>query len=655
MKKYMSLILALTIVFYFLIFYSQSYATQSREPQSSKLDNYPGYSQLINNLKQAHPNWNFTILYTGLDWSQVIKNETVALHGRNLVESNKGSDWICSTCGDTPYDGRWRCASEAAVSYYMDPRNSLKEDYVFQFENLSYNPDIQTRAGVETILAPCNYMQGTITYVDINGNTQTIGKTYIDVIMEAAAEYNVSPYHLASRIRQEIGTGNGSVIVSGTYNGYTGYYNYYNIGATGANQIASGLEYAKSKTWTDPEKAIKGGASFLASGYISTGQDTLYLQKFDVDDSDGSLYSYQYMQNVSASKTEGNSVKLAYETMGMLNGSINFVVPVYENMPQEACRIPGTNNIVTQNVQINGMQVRIREGKGTNYAEIATLNTGDKLLRIEIANNIENGYYWDKVVLPDGRKGYVARDYLQKIDDITTCNESVIATTGVYLRNGPGTNNTTTIMLLVQNQKLTRITHEEYDVDGYKWDRVKLSDGTQGYVATNYLQLASDNTGNAGENTGNEGEATNETIRVICPSGLWVRNDAGTDKSRLTYLDTGDTATRIAKNVSNVNGYIWDKIITNDGITGYIARGDSSGDYIEVVSTPNVNPPVDSKDKGDLDLNGIVDVVDMLYMQKQLIGSISLKDQAWINADMDNNGIVDVVDMLYMQQKLIST
>ena len=83
MKKYMSLILALTIVFYFLIFYSQSYATQSREPQSSKLDNYPGYSQLINNLKQAHPNWNFTILYTGLDWSQVIKNETVALHGRN--------------------------------------------------------------------------------------------------------------------------------------------------------------------------------------------------------------------------------------------------------------------------------------------------------------------------------------------------------------------------------------------------------------------------------------------------------------------------------------------------------------------------------------------------------------------------------------------
>ena len=157
MKKYMSLILALTIVFYFLIFYSQSYATQSREPQSSKLDNYPGYSQLINNLKQAHPNWNFTILYTGLDWSQVIKNETVALHGRNLVESNKGSDWICSTCGDTPYDGRWRCASEAAVSYYMDPRNSLNEDYVFQFENLSYNPDIQTRAGVETILAPCNY------------------------------------------------------------------------------------------------------------------------------------------------------------------------------------------------------------------------------------------------------------------------------------------------------------------------------------------------------------------------------------------------------------------------------------------------------------------------------------------------------------------
>ena len=63
----------------------ESYAAQSTEGYSSKINNYPGYKELIDNLKAKYPNWQFKILYTGLDWNQVIKNETSAAHGRNLV------------------------------------------------------------------------------------------------------------------------------------------------------------------------------------------------------------------------------------------------------------------------------------------------------------------------------------------------------------------------------------------------------------------------------------------------------------------------------------------------------------------------------------------------------------------------------------------
>ncbi len=45
-------------------------------------------------------------------------------------------------------------------------------------------------------------------------------------------------------------------------------------------------------------------------------KNTSYLQKFDVDNSDGDLYWHQYMTNVSASKTEGQETRNAYNKMG---------------------------------------------------------------------------------------------------------------------------------------------------------------------------------------------------------------------------------------------------------------------------------------------------------------------------------------------------
>jgi len=587
--KLICILLILTIISYVLlnvINESKTYAAQTREAYSSKINNYPGYAELITALKSAHPNWNFTIFYTGLDWDQVIKNETTAVHGRNLITSSKSSSWICSVCGSKPYDnGSWRCASEAAVSYYMDPRNSLNENYIFQFENLSYNSSIQTIEGVKKILADVKYMQAnTITYTKTDGTTGTINKSYAQVIMEAAQEAKISPYHLAARIRQEQGTGNSaSTLASGTYSGYVGYYNFLNIGATGSGTtaiITNGLNYAKNKSWTDPEKSIKGGASILASSYINSGQDTLYLQKFDVDSSDGTLYYFQYMQNVSASKSEGYEVMKSYRDLGLIDSSIDFIIPVYENMPEKACSEPVEAGIVTQNVKIKGTNVNVRSGASTSASILATVNTGDVLLRIEMATSASGGYYWDKVVLSDGRKGYISRSYLVEMADVKNCNNSVVANTSANLRNGPGTEGTTIITTLVKGQALTRIETGVYNLNGFIWDRVVLSDGRQGYVAQNYIDLVDSNSGNS--NTG-------ELIKVITSSGLKVREQPGTNQKVLTYLDKGDILTRTQSAVSTVNGYTWDKIVTSAGIEGYIARGNSTETYIEVVTSNELN------------------------------------------------------------------
>ena len=586
--KWICILLVLVLVIQVIINLTLSNKVQAKEQNtkdykkgSDMLDDYPGYASLLDDLLEEHPNWTFTILYTGLDWDTVIKNETTARHGRNLVQGKSG-EWICSVCGDKAYDnGSWRCASAATVSYYMDPRNSLYEDYIFQFENLKWVDGKYTLDGIEQILDGCDYLlKDKITYTNTSGKTSTINKTYAEVIMEAAEEAGISPYHLASRIRQEQGTGSkASATATGTYSGYKGYYNFLNVNASGSGSAAiikNALEYAKEQGWTDPEKSIKGGAKFLAEEYIQYGQNTLYLQKFDVDDSDGDLYWHQYQQNVAAAKTESSSIMQTYKDIDSeLDMPFNFVIPVFENMPSTKCAMPGTQSIVTQNIEITDSSVIVYKSKSTSSAKLETLKKGDKILRIEIGSEKENGYVWDKVVLDDGTKGYVKSTGFKVIDDITNCDITAIAIEPGNVRNGPGTSGTTTLTTLTVGQRVTIIEKGKYkNVDGYDWSRIILADGTQGYIVARYLEEVSD----SGETSDGS-----DIVKVVCEGGLTIRKEPGTSAAILGYADKGDYLTRIEEAVSNANGYTWDKIVTDSGITGYVARGDDDEDYIEPV------------------------------------------------------------------------
>lgn len=705
------IIILLSIVFTNIFLHNESQAkeqnTKDYKKGSNILDKYPGYSTLLDDLLEEHPNWTFTILFTGLDWDTVIKNETTAAHGRNLVQ-NKSGEWVCPVCGDKPYDnGSWRCASASTVSYYMDPRNSLYEDYIFQFENLKWVDGKYTLDGIKKIIDDCDYLQGSkITYTNTSGKTSTINKSYAQVIMDAAKEAGISPYHLASRIRQEQGPGkNASATATGKYSGYNGYYNFLNVNASGSGSstiIKNALEYAKKQGWTDPEKSIKGGAKFLADGYIKYGQSTLYLQKFDVDDSDGDLYWHQYQQNVSAAKSESMDIMQTYKEIN-LEMPFNFVIPVFENMPSSKCPMPGTQSIVTENIEITDSSVVVYKSKDKNSSKLATLKKGDKILRIEKGSSKENGYIWDKVVLSNGSKGYISSDGFKVIDDITNCNITAIAVEPGNVRNGPGTSGTTTYTTLTVGQRVTIIEKGKYkNVDGYDWSRIILADGTQGYIVSRYLEEVKDD-GSTG--TGED------IVKVVCNGGLKIREKPGTSSNILTYADKGDYLTRIEQNVSTANGYVWDKVVTDSGVTGYVARGDDDENFIEpvkdqgstsisgdgfktsgsklicepditvenvlkkasgatiknasgkTVTSGNIGTGYTVKYKGttytvvklgDVTGNGEVDSADLLSIQKHLIGKqkISGNSKLWA-ADPTRNGIIDSADLLALQRELL--
>lgn len=289
------------------------------------------YQQALMELKAAHPNWVFVKMNTGLSWGEVIYNE-ITPSNRSLVPSSSPSAWK-----QAYYGGGWYYASRAIVQYYMDPRNFLTEREIFQFEQLTYNASYHSAEAVQSFLNT-TFMAGVPA-----GET----KSYAQLFYEIGASLGVSPFHLASRVYQEQGQGT-SPLISGVYPGYEGYYNYFNVGASGSTTtqvILSGLERAVQEGWNSIYASLYGGARMVSKNYILRGQDTLYLQKFDVDGGvyDGvnnGLYSHQYMQNICAPTSEGRSIYKLYQQNNAVDNCFVFKIPVYENMPFHACAIP---------------------------------------------------------------------------------------------------------------------------------------------------------------------------------------------------------------------------------------------------------------------------------------------------------------------------
>ena len=293
------------------------------------IEKFPdSYKSALYALKEKHPNWTFEVMETGLDWSTVVANEMNPDY-RSLVPTYFDSKFVGRNYGDG-----WACATQEAVEYYLDPRNWLTEDYIFQFEKLTYNDGTQGIATVQKVLQN-TFMSGYI-QSDAQTNYEEMGLTYAQAFFDIGKSIRVSPVHLATRVKQEQGTQGTSDLISGVYPGYVGYYNYYNIQASGKTHeeiVRNGLNEAKSEGWNNRYAALIGGSQKLANRYILRGQDTLYLQKFDVDGQYDGRYWHQYMQNLAAPSNEGRNTKKAYESAGLLDEAFVFKIPVYKNMP----------------------------------------------------------------------------------------------------------------------------------------------------------------------------------------------------------------------------------------------------------------------------------------------------------------------------------
>ena len=223
--------------------------------------------------------------------------------------------------------------------------------------------------------------------------------------------------------------------------------------------------------------------------------------------------------------------------------------------------------------------VNLRRGAGTNYGVIKVIGTGTTVTVTDASNS-----QWYKVKLSDGTEGYLFSEYLKvtsgNIDSAkpsatptptpAPSNGTVQAktTSDLNVRKGPGTSYG--IIKVIDMNVTVTVT----EATNSSWYKVKLSDGTEGYLAAQYLKITSGDInsvkpGNSGDDNTNNGNnsnapATDEYVRVTV--GLNLRSEPNTSCKVLTVLSTGTVLNVLDRKTSG-----WVHVRTTGGVEGYVS------------------------------------------------------------------------------------
>lgn len=523
------------------------------------------YAQKLAILKTIHPNWNFTLFNVNATFDEVVAGETKYIN-TNLINGNNVS--LRNTEDGAYVDGvyqefaggGWYSASRQTVKYYIDPRNFLNDGHIFMFEALSFDEVTQAPEIISTMLNG-TFMSGDTFY--INENNEKISVSYAQAFYDSGKANTVSAIHLVSRVLQEQGT-TGSALSSGDDTEFPGYYNFFNVNANGkttADVIHSGLAYAKKKNWNSPYASILGGGNLLGN-YISYGQNTLYLQKFDL--AGDTYYTNQYMQNIRAPYTESYSSYKAYYKNGLIDANFVFAIPVFKGDMPSFTSLSSDYNEDASLSMLSVTNCNLMPSFTPSAYEY-TCNVNKDVNKVTIAATSTN-----------------VNSTVEGIGELELINEDTIKEIIVTSKAG--------------TKQVYKINIKKVDNNLLAPDEIlaKLQINNQGgYIS--------------GFDLGSDAKSLNELITINYPSVISEISVQG-------KLATGLTLKLTSSSTSTYNILIY---------------GDNNGD-------------------------GEVDIIDLLKVQKHILGINALNDAYLKASDVNKDGIVDIVDLLKIQKHILN-
>ena len=297
----------------------------------------------------------------------------------------------------------------------------------------------------------------------------------------------------------------------------------------------------------------------------------------------GTNYSSKGVIALGTTVTVTDTSNSEWYAVRLSNGSTGYIFAQYLklNSSSSATATPAPTQAPSGSEQSakTTEYVNFRSGPGTNYSSKGVIASGTTVTVTDASNS-----QWYKVKLSDGTEGYLFSEYLKvtsgNIDSAkpsatptptpAPSNGTVQAktTSDLNVRKGPGTSyGIIKVIDMNVNVTVTEATNSS-------WYKVKLSDGTEGYLAAQYLKITSGDInsvkpGNSGDDNTNNGNnsnapATDEYVRVTV--GLNLRSEPNTSCKVLTVLSTGTVLNVLDRKTSG-----WVHVRTTGGAEGYVS------------------------------------------------------------------------------------
>ena len=348
------------------------------EQELKKLGFPDSYIPYLTKLHEDHPSWVFNPIKTKVEFNNFVKIET----RKNYINNTYLNSIVdpLYQLGPSNETG-WSISTDAVNAFFLDPRNFLTESFIFMFERLNYDYKNEDKTTLNKDSEQTKYYYEIISSLLSSSYANTDDYKYW--FIGAGFKENINPVYLTSLSYQEgpmsnpnnpsiLGTHSTKYITGGNYYDVNGYYNFFNIHAYwhGENSpTTSALAYAcgakcsfnnnYGQPWDTREKAIYGGAKWIAEDYIAVGQNTMYFKKFNSSPtSNFATGTHQYQTNVTAPCSESVKEYEAYTKTGSMDNAFVFDIPIYENMPSVVSLPEIASTINTLNdIKIEGKSI----------------------------------------------------------------------------------------------------------------------------------------------------------------------------------------------------------------------------------------------------------------------------------------------------------
>ncbi len=321
-----------------------------------------------------------------------------------------------------------------------------------------------------------------------------------------------------------------------------------------------------------------GGSSFSESVQARTTAGV------NVRSGPGTNYSSKTVIASGTSITVTDRSNSEWYAVKLSNGMTGYIYSIYIRIESESSSggSSGTESTPAKTTEY----VNVRSGPGTNYTSKTVIASGTSITVTDTSNP-----EWYAVKLSNGMTGYIYSIYIElqsSSGGSTSGGVQAKTTAGVNLRRGAGTS--FGVIRVVATGTTVTVT----EATNAQWYKVKLSDGTEGYIFTEYLNVISGDIDSV-KPDGDDTPDTSGAVTARTTTDINLRRGPGTTYGVIMVVDENVTVT-----VTEATNSEWYKVRLADGTEGYF-----SAQYLKIVSgdIDSVKPD-DSGDKEDEDDGG---------------------------------------------------